>query len=140
MAKRTDLLGLGTGLTDWLLPVLVAAMSFLAALALAGTLASAMLAAQWRQDTASALTVQVTDPQVLDTAHMQSRGVGQQPFFLGVAVEAGHRAQPAGDRRPGPAPTLKPPGELLDVNPPCPEPVQVVISLGEIFILRFLRF
>jgi cell division transport system permease protein len=75
MAKRTDLLGLGTGLTDWLLPVLVAAMSFLAALALAGTLASAMLAAQWRQDTASALTVQVTDPQAPDVAHMQSRSL-----------------------------------------------------------------
>jgi cell division transport system permease protein len=73
MAKRADLLGLGTGLTDWLLPVLVAAMSFLAALALAGTLASATLAVQWRQDTASALTVQVTEPQAPDTAHMQSR-------------------------------------------------------------------
>jgi cell division transport system permease protein len=75
MAKRVDLLGLGTGLTDWLLPVLVAAMSFLAALALAGTLASAMLAAQWRHDTASALTVQVTDPQAPDAAHTQSRAV-----------------------------------------------------------------
>ena len=73
MAKRADLLGLGTGLTDWLLPVLVAAMSFLAALALAGTLASAMLAAQWRHDTASALTVQVTDPQAPDAAQTQSR-------------------------------------------------------------------
>jgi cell division transport system permease protein len=73
MSKRTDLLGLGTGLTDWLLPVLVAAMSFLAALALAGTLASATLAAQWRQDTARALTVQVTDPQAPDAAHTQSR-------------------------------------------------------------------
>jgi cell division transport system permease protein len=75
MARRADLLGLGTGLTDWLLPVLVAAMSFLAALALAGTLASAMLAAQWRHDTASALTVQVTDPQAPDAAHTQSRAL-----------------------------------------------------------------
>jgi cell division transport system permease protein len=73
MIKRTDHLGLGVGLTDWLLPVLVAAMSFLAALALAGTLASAVLAAQWRSDTASALTVQVTEPQAPDAAGAQSR-------------------------------------------------------------------
>jgi cell division transport system permease protein len=73
MIKRRDHLGLGSGLTDWLLPVLVAAMSFLAALALAGTLASAMLAAQWRNDTVSALTVQVTEPQAPDAAGTESR-------------------------------------------------------------------
>ncbi len=73
MIKRSAHLGLGLGLTDWLLPVLVAAMSFLAALALAGTLASAMLAAQWQSDSASALTVQVTDPQAPDAAGQGSR-------------------------------------------------------------------
>jgi len=59
---RADQLGLGTAMADRLLPTLVGAMSFLAALAIAGTLAAATLASHWRGDTGSALTVQVTDP------------------------------------------------------------------------------
>ncbi|HEY1858391.1 cell division protein FtsX [Acidocella sp.] len=92
MVKRKDHLGLSTGLTDWLLPVLVAAMSFLAALALAGTLASAVLAAQWRSDTASALTVQVTEPQAPDAAGAQSRAtavlaaLSSAPGIAGAAI------------------------------------------------------
>ena len=49
-------------MADRLLPTLVGAMSFLAALAIAGTLAAAALASHWQSDTGSALTVQVTDP------------------------------------------------------------------------------
>jgi cell division transport system permease protein len=49
-------------MADRLLPTLVGAMSFLAALAIAGTLAAASLANHWQGDTSSALTVQVTDP------------------------------------------------------------------------------
>lgn len=60
--RRTDHLGLRSALADLLLPVLVAAMSFLAALAIAGTLATATLAAHWQGDTASALTIQVPSP------------------------------------------------------------------------------
>jgi cell division transport system permease protein len=60
--KRVDQLGLRAGLADRLLPTLVGAMSFLAALAIAGSLAAATLASHWQGDTASALTVQVTDP------------------------------------------------------------------------------
>jgi cell division transport system permease protein len=60
--KRVDQLGLRAGVADRLLPTLVGAMSFLAALAIAGTLAAASLASHWQGDTASALTVQVTDP------------------------------------------------------------------------------
>lgn len=60
--KRVDRLGLRAGVADRLLPTLVGAMSFLAALAIAGTLAAATLASHWQSDTASALTVQVTDP------------------------------------------------------------------------------
>jgi cell division transport system permease protein len=59
---RTDHLGLRSALADLLLPVLVAAMSFLAALAIAGTLATATLAAHWQGDTAAALTIQVPSP------------------------------------------------------------------------------
>jgi len=57
-----DYLGLRSGLDDRLLPLLVAAMSFLAVLALAGALASAALAVHWQGDTESALTVQVPQP------------------------------------------------------------------------------
>ena len=49
-------------MADRLLPSLVGAMSFLAALAIAGSLAAATLAEHWRSDAGSALTVQVTDP------------------------------------------------------------------------------
>jgi cell division transport system permease protein len=59
---RVDQLGLRSAMADRLLPTLVGAMSFLAALAIAGTLAAATLASHWQGDTGSALTVQVTDP------------------------------------------------------------------------------
>jgi cell division transport system permease protein len=62
MAKRVDHLGLRSAMADRLLPMLVGAMSFLAILAIAGTLAAASLARQWRGDTGAALTVQVPDP------------------------------------------------------------------------------
>jgi len=61
--RRGDQLGLRNALSDRLLPVLVAAMSFLAALAIAGTLAAAGLADAWQGDTQAALTVQVPNPQ-----------------------------------------------------------------------------
>lgn len=61
-AGRVDLLGLHSAMSDWLLPSLVGAMSFLAALAIAGSLAAATLARHWQSESGSALTVQVTDP------------------------------------------------------------------------------
>jgi cell division transport system permease protein len=61
MARRDDL-GLRAALADRLLPVLVGAMSFLAALALAGTLASAGLAASWQAQASDTLTIQVPQP------------------------------------------------------------------------------
>ncbi|GLR67715.1 hypothetical protein GCM10010909_23960 [Acidocella aquatica] len=74
MAKRhTDPLGLHSALEDWMLPVLVAAMSFLAALAIAGALASTTLAAQWQNDTAAALTIQVPQPGAPDAANNATR-------------------------------------------------------------------
>jgi cell division transport system permease protein len=59
--KRVDHLGLRSAMADRVLPILVAAMSFLAALAIAGTLAAAVLAVQWNRNVGSALTVQVPD-------------------------------------------------------------------------------
>src|SRR5271154_5748095 len=57
-----DDLGLRRALSDRLLPLMVAAMTFLAALALAGAIAAAGLAEHWRNGAASMLTVQVPMP------------------------------------------------------------------------------
>jgi cell division transport system permease protein len=59
---RFDDLGLRRALSDRLLPALVAAMTFLAALTLAGALAAASMAEHWRQGAAAVLTVQVPRP------------------------------------------------------------------------------
>ncbi len=59
---RVDDLGLGRILGDRMLPVLVAAMAFLAALALAGSAGASALVRHWQEGAAAALTVQVPDP------------------------------------------------------------------------------
>jgi len=60
--RRSDDFGLRRALSDRLLPVLVGAMAFLAALALAGALAASGLARHWRQGAGALLTVQVPQP------------------------------------------------------------------------------
>ncbi|HYP64122.1 MAG TPA: FtsX-like permease family protein [Acidocella sp.] len=72
MAKRDDL-GLREALADRLLPMLVAAMSFLAALGLAGTLASASLAASWQNQASGTLTIQVPQPNDPDISGKSTR-------------------------------------------------------------------
>jgi len=57
-----DDLGLKRALADRMLPLLVAAMTFLAALALAGSAGAAALARHWQSGAAAALTVQVPSP------------------------------------------------------------------------------
>jgi cell division transport system permease protein len=57
-----DDLGLRRVVGDWMLPLLVAAMAFLAALALAGAVGAASLAGHWQEGAGSALTVQVPQP------------------------------------------------------------------------------
>ena len=57
-----DDLGLRRALGDRMLPLLVAAMAFLAALALAGSVGAASLARHWQEGAGSALTVQVPQP------------------------------------------------------------------------------
>ena len=59
----SDDLGLRRALSDRLLPMLVAAMAFLAALALAGVVAAAGLGEHWRRGASATLTVQVPDAQ-----------------------------------------------------------------------------
>ncbi len=57
-----DDLGLRRALSDRLLPLLVAAMTFLAALALAGAFGAAALASHWQGGAAAVMTVQVPQP------------------------------------------------------------------------------
>jgi cell division transport system permease protein len=57
-----DDLGLRRALSDRLLPLLVAAMAFLAALAFAGAIATATLAQRWQEGAAAELTIQVPTP------------------------------------------------------------------------------
>jgi cell division transport system permease protein len=61
-SNRFDDLGLRRVLGDRMLPLLVAAMAFLAALALAGSVGAALLARHWQEGAAAALTVQVPQP------------------------------------------------------------------------------
>jgi cell division transport system permease protein len=58
----SDDLGLRRALSDRLLPLLVAAMVFLAALALAGMIAASALARHWQGGAGALLTVQVPQP------------------------------------------------------------------------------
>jgi cell division transport system permease protein len=57
-----DELGLRRAVSDRMLPFLVGAMAFLAALALGGWIAAASLAQHWRLGAAAAMTVQVPHP------------------------------------------------------------------------------
>jgi cell division transport system permease protein len=61
--RGSDDLGLKRALSDRLLPLLVASMVFLAALALAGVIAASALARHWQGGAASLLTVQVPQPE-----------------------------------------------------------------------------
>jgi cell division transport system permease protein len=67
---RFDDLGLRRALSDRLVPLLVAAMAFLAALALAGAVGASSLASRWQSSAASELTVQVP--------HADATGAGGQ--------------------------------------------------------------
>jgi len=59
---RFDDLGLKRALSDRLLPLLVGAMAFLAALALAGAVAASALARHWQAGAGAMMTVQVPEP------------------------------------------------------------------------------
>ena len=75
-----DDLGLRRALSDRLLPMLVGAMAFLAALALAGVVAAAALAQHWQQGAGATLTVQVPDP---GTGHSGTGPSGTGPSGTG---------------------------------------------------------
>ena len=61
-ASRADRIGLRAAMADRLLPFVVAAMSFLAALALAGSIAAGTLATRWLSGAQGLMTIEVSNP------------------------------------------------------------------------------
>src|SRR5260370_402080 len=68
-----DDVGLKSVLGDRMLPLMVAAMAFLAALALGGAVGAAALAQHWQSGAAAALTVQVPNPGAASATPEQTR-------------------------------------------------------------------
>jgi cell division transport system permease protein len=60
--SRAERIGLKAAMADRLLPFMVAAMSFLASLALAGSIAAASLATHWLSGAQGIITIEVPDP------------------------------------------------------------------------------
>lgn len=83
-----DDLGLRRALSDRLLPLLVAAMAFLAALALAGAVATATLARHWQTGAEAELTVQVPTP--ADPATAAASAAGPHPSRLEAVLAVLH--------------------------------------------------
>lgn len=88
--RGSDDLGLRRALSDRLLPLLVMAMIFLAALALAGAIAAAGLARHWQGGAAALLTVQVPEPD-LPASPGQLRADAVAAVLRGTAGVATHR-------------------------------------------------
>lgn len=61
-------------------------------------------------------------------ADMDCRRMGDQAFLFGVAIEAGHGAQPSGDGGGGPAPSLQVASEGLDIATPDLEESEVAFG------------
>ena len=77
-----DELGLRRALVGWTLPFLVAAMAFLATLAMGGVVGAAALAQHWRIGPAAVLTVQVPRPAIM----ADPAGKGETRLDRAVAV------------------------------------------------------
>jgi cell division transport system permease protein len=90
-----DDLGMRRALSDRLLPLLVGAMVFLAALALAGAMAASSLAAHWRGGAAAMITVTVPMPD--DTQNGVTRADTAARILAGSPAIASARRLPEAD-------------------------------------------
>ena len=113
-----DELGLRQAISDRMLPLLVAAMAFLGALALAGLVAAAGLSAHWRSGAGSVLTVQV--PQVAGPAGAE-RAAG---ILRATAAIASVRPVPEDELRA----TLRPWLGGGDIPLPLPSVIEVRLA------------
>ena len=80
-AARFDELGLRRALSDRMVPFLVAAMAFLAALAIAGWLGAAVLTRHWESGAGAILTVQLPNPAQPSATGSESRLVAVQALL-----------------------------------------------------------
>jgi cell division transport system permease protein len=124
---RFDELGLHRAISDRMLPLLVAAMAFLAALALAGWVGAASLARHWQQGASMALTVQVPQP---SAPAAQGGGSRSERVMATLAATAGiAQARPLSDEELGDLlrPWLGSGAERLAV----PLPAVIAVRLGD---------
>jgi cell division transport system permease protein len=87
-----DELGLRRALSDRMLPLLVAAMAFLASLALAGWFGTAALSRHWQQGAGQSLTVQVPDGSLPSARGQQTRQEAVLTLLVGTPGVASARA------------------------------------------------
>ena len=122
-----DDLGLKRALSDRLLPLLVAAMTFLAALALAGAMAAASVSAHWRGGAASLVTVVVPNPGAAAESGGNRAGAVQRVLAASTGV-ATARLLP----RPEIAELLKPwlGGDVEPLALPLPAVLEVRLQAG----------
>jgi len=119
-----DDLGLRHALADRMLPGLVAAMAFLAALAIGGWTGAAFLAAGWQEGAAASVTIQVPRPEE------PSDGIARADRVLAVlrntpGIESAHRlSKPELSRLL--KPWLGPDADQLDL----PLPAVIAVQLG----------
>ncbi len=92
-----DDLGLRQALSDRLLPLLVAAMAFLAALALAGAFGAAGLARRWQGGAAAVLTVQVPQPDAPAASAATNRAAAVLAALKSASGVAAARLVPEGE-------------------------------------------
>jgi cell division transport system permease protein len=78
---RFDELGLRRALSDRMVPFLVAAMAFLAALAIAGWLGAAVLSRHWESGAGAILTVQLPNPAQPSATGVETRLVAAQALL-----------------------------------------------------------
>ena len=90
--RPADGLGLRRAIPDRMLPSVVAAMAFLAALAFAGAVGAHALASRWRVGAGAIVTVQVPDPQATAASGTGTRIDAVQATLGGVeAIASRHR-------------------------------------------------
>jgi len=99
-ASRSDDLGLQQAFADRMLPLLVGAMAFLAALALAGFLAAAALGRHWEMGVEAVLTVQVPQPEAPAPALSVARPSAEQATRLDRVLEVLRSSSGVASARP----------------------------------------
>jgi cell division transport system permease protein len=127
-----DDLGLRRALADRMLPLLVAAMAFLAALALAGWFGSAALSRHWQQGAGASLTVQVPQADNPSVRGEQTRLAAVLTLLIGTPGVASAHALSEGELADLLKPWLGQGGTRLAVAVPAVIAVRLTESAPEL--------